>query len=96
MLSHTHTQESVFAEVREPLEESLVNPARAQHKPAIFAFLQRLQKEHHYASFFHGPPPAGHPVAGPTSMPPPGMAFPVGMAPPPSALPSFAGLSAAQ
>jgi len=84
----------VFAEVREPLEESLVNPARAQHKPAIFAFLQRLQKEHHYASFFHGPPPAGHPVAGPTSMPPPGMAF--GMAPPPSALPSFAGLSAAQ
>lgn len=87
-------KESVFAEVREPLEESLVNPARAQHKPAIFAFLQRLQKEHHYASFFHGPPPAGHPVAGPTSMPPPGMAF--GMAPPPSALPSFAGLSAAQ
>jgi hypothetical protein len=78
----------VFAEVREPLEESLLNPARAQHKPAIFAFLQRLQKEHHYASFFHAPAPGG----GGQHMPP-GMSFPssmVGMAPPPSALPSFA------
>jgi len=48
---HTSIQqkETLFLELKEPLEESMANPMHAQFRPAIHAFLQRLQKDHFYA-----------------------------------------------
>lgn len=58
-------------ETQEPLEEALVNPTRMHHKPVIYAFLQRLQKDHIYAAYFRAP----------TQLPQGGLS---GMAPPAS------------